>query len=256
MDLITTIEHKRGTAINIGDGTVYEIDNLGIIRDIEEEHAAILLENKSWKKLEKSGPTAHLAEARDPDMPPAELRKSRIAAAKAQSSVTLADGTEVPMGKTVTDEQAAAAIQKQEAEARQGKAAAEQGSQWPEPGSENYPVPSLDLDEKVLHLMCNDYKIEVMSETPKEEMVQKLNEAMGLTEPSDESSDEPAPGTVEDLLANWPEAGSDAYPDPTVDMDIEVLRRMCDDYRVEYSGRTKAKTLVKKLEEVMYEPEE
>lgn len=45
---------------------------------------------------------------------------------------------------------------------------------------------------------------------------------------------------------------SDEWPDPTEDMDIEYLRQMADAYEVSYSGRTGAKTLVKKIRAEMY----
>jgi hypothetical protein len=49
------------------------------------------------------------------------------------------------------------------------------------------------------------------------------------------------------------EPSADEMPDPSEDLPIEKLREMCDAYEVKYTAKTGKKTLVKRLEEAMYE---
>lgn len=166
--LITTIEHKRNTQMLV-DGTVVKVDGVGVI-EVNDELAKKILQNTAWEPLTDIGAAGDALKARTKTP---KTKAERIAEHKAQSKVTLADGTELP---------------------------------------------------------ANEAK------TPIEQEAEDIEKSM---------REENNPG--------WPEPGSDEYPDPSIDLPIETLQRMCDDYKVGYTQRTKPATLVKKLTAVMYE---
>ena len=57
-DLKTSVEHKRGGAVKVG-GTTYPIDQEGVCKGVSAEHAAILLQNRTWRPAKaKSGSVA------------------------------------------------------------------------------------------------------------------------------------------------------------------------------------------------------
>ncbi len=59
MDLENTLPQKRGTKVRV-DGTTYEIDSKGIVRDVQEAHAKKLLSgtSRTWRALIVRAPVA------------------------------------------------------------------------------------------------------------------------------------------------------------------------------------------------------
>lgn len=198
MDIITTLEHRRGTKINV-NGKHWDIDKQGCIHDIDEESAKKLLQSATWLPKDAPGLAADTHAARSQDAKAA--RQKRIQDAMAKSKIQLADGS------FVSKEELAKAQAADEAK----KAAQEALQKAQEPDEDD----STPADEPAEPVAGNSAPMEASEE-------------------------------------KWPEPGSEEYPDPDESLPIETLRRMADDYGIEYGPRTQAKTLVTKLEEVMY----
>ena len=108
MDIITTLEHKRNTDVNI-EGTVYKIDAMGCIMGMPDDDANIMLQSSNWLPMSEAGLPAQIAATRDPKKK-AELQKkfdeqhkadrqAKIEAWKRAggSRAVLANGQEVPL---------------------------------------------------------------------------------------------------------------------------------------------------------------
>jgi len=54
MDLVTQVKTKANTQVLV-KGTIYKINEVGIIRDVSEKDAAVLLENINWRVVGQVG---------------------------------------------------------------------------------------------------------------------------------------------------------------------------------------------------------
>jgi len=200
--LITTITHKRNTSL-LCDGVTYEIDELGIV-EVPPKVAAKLLQNVAWVPLSTKGAAGKVLAART------KTRAERIEEHKTNSKVVLANGAVI----SPREHEALTAAEK---EAEQIDAEMEKSLDAIAPAQPS--DDDAEAAEKVLDGTADG--------TPEASAVDDANE--------------------------WPSPGSDAYPDPSVDLPVETLQRMAADYQIEFTPRTKATTLVKRLTEVMYE---
>lgn len=62
-DLLNTLPYKQNTSVYV-NGTIYDIDSLGVCRDVEDEDANKLLQGKAWELWDGSDPTETLKKAK------------------------------------------------------------------------------------------------------------------------------------------------------------------------------------------------
>lgn len=88
---------------------------------------------------------------------------------------------------------------------------------------------------------------------PKEEPEEALTEEPQASEtPSEEVAEEPTEEYSEEPTEDEDESDGEGYPEPSEDLDIELLREMAELHQVTFNKRTGKKTLVARLQSAIY----
>lgn len=122
MDLVTQVKTKANTQVLV-EGTIYKINEVGVIHDISEEHANVLLENINWRVVGE--------EVKPP--------KKKYSPPKITSVKLVDSNGEVIPGQISDEEENAEAKDeaKAKADAIKDPPIPKEGEEWPDP-SESY----------------------------------------------------------------------------------------------------------------------
>lgn len=156
MDLQNILERKRYTKVLV-NGTVYEIDARGVVRDVKKEDAEKLLKNsKVWRIYNEKQPVKRAQSEKAPEKPEPP-----------------------PEDPEVSQEPEEAPAEAPEAPEEASEDSNEEDGEEPEEASgDEYPDPDMRMNKAKLQEIADAYEVEYSSSTTKLELVDLINEAM------------------------------------------------------------------------------
>lgn len=185
MDLLNLLEHKKNTRILL-NGTVYTIGPDGVLKDVKDEDAKLLLQNERvWREYDPKRAAALRAEAK-------RAAKGRMQLIGAEGLIPKDDKPGDPMDpnfavydrpdpkvqKSEDPPKVPESVQtKEEAEPEEEEVSGEEVQGEAEADAE-WPDPDEDMDIEYLRKMAEAYEVTFNARTSKKTLVKRIGSAM------------------------------------------------------------------------------
>lgn len=214
-DLINDLLHKRNTKVYV-DGTIYKIDADGICRDVDPDHAEVLLGGKAW----------HVWDGTDPKEILAAQKADRLQKAKADHQQAVQKNLD-----KMIEEKVRAEVKRRMLE-----------DGWRPPGPKSTPETPKKAPETAP--ATPQASAEPKSAPKVAEEAPEPAEAKSEAQARDEDGVEDPP---------IPEGEGVEWPDPDPRYSLEWLKACADAYEVTYPANIGAAKLCDKIKAAMYE---
>lgn len=175
MDLQNMLKHMQNQSVLV-NGTRYQIDGDGIVRNVKPEDARKLLKNKAaWRIYTEGGAQPQ----RSPQKAPEPAKKAEMP--KVAEKAPVAPEKQPDADSTLPDQEASAMTAAQDQfEARkagEAKSPEEEAGEEPETGEE-WPDPDMKMSKSYLQEMADAYEVGYDDKTTKKELVERITKAM------------------------------------------------------------------------------